>query len=334
MSNDELRHGIEAATPAAPARRCRGHRGCRALSGLARRRLSHRRGPRRPRWTATAEHDAADPGSDMSLRVVQWSTGNVGRHAIAGIDARPELVLDGVWVSSAQKAGRDAGELAGLGRRSGVAATTDADALIARKPDCIVYTAMADNRLPEAIEDLKRFLAAGINVVSSCPVFLQYPKGTVPPELIEPIEAGGAVRRCVAVRERRGPGLRERLAAARAHLGVRTHRRGAVPGAVGLRDVRQRDGAVRRHGLRRLAGRDADAAAAGRAVACVGLGGPSARGGPGRRAGRGARDRGAPARARDVRDRRRHDPRKAPRRRCASRCSGCTPADRSACSST
>jgi 2,4-diaminopentanoate dehydrogenase len=124
----------------------------------------------------------------MTLRVVQWSTGNVGRHAIAGIDARPELVLDGVWVSSAAKDGRDAGELAGLGRTLGVAATTDADALLASKPDCVVYTAMADNRLPEAIEDLKRFLAAGINVVSSCPVFLQYPKGTVPPELIEPIE--------------------------------------------------------------------------------------------------------------------------------------------------
>jgi 2,4-diaminopentanoate dehydrogenase len=124
----------------------------------------------------------------MTLRVVQWSTGNVGRHAIAGIDARPELVLDGVWVSSAAKDGRDAGELAGLGRTLGVTATTDADALLASKPDCVVYTAMADNRLPDAIEDLKRFLAAGINVVSSCPVFLQYPKGTVPPELIEPIE--------------------------------------------------------------------------------------------------------------------------------------------------
>src|SRR3954465_5002966 len=124
----------------------------------------------------------------MTLKVVQWSTGNVGRHAIAGIDARPELELTGVWVSSPEKDGQDAGKLAGLDRDLGVAATTDADALLASKPDCVVYTAMADNRLPDAIEDLKRFLAAGINVVSSCPVFLQYPKGTVPPELIDPIE--------------------------------------------------------------------------------------------------------------------------------------------------
>ncbi|MDT4923720.1 MAG: hypothetical protein QOG01_1433 [Pseudonocardiales bacterium] len=132
----------------------------------------------------------------MTLRVVQWSTGNVGRHSIAGIDARPELELSGVWVSSASKDGQDAGKLAGLDRDLGVAATTDAEALIASKPDCIVYTAMADNRLPEAIADLTKFLAAGINVVSSCPVFLQYPQGTVPPEFIAPIqqagEAGGA----------------------------------------------------------------------------------------------------------------------------------------------
>ncbi len=128
----------------------------------------------------------------MSIRVVQWSTGNVGRHALAGIDARPELELVGVWVSSAAKAGQDAGRLAGLGRDLGVTATTDADALLAMKPDCIVHTAMADNRLPEALADLERFLRAGINVVSSGPVFLQYPDGVVPPEISEPLREAAA----------------------------------------------------------------------------------------------------------------------------------------------
>jgi len=46
------------------------------------------------------------------LRVVAWSTGTVGRHAIAGIDARPDLELVGVWVSNPDKDGRDAGRLA------------------------------------------------------------------------------------------------------------------------------------------------------------------------------------------------------------------------------
>src|SRR5271157_1205690 len=112
----------------------------------------------------------------MGYRIVQWATGNVGRHTLAGIDAHPELELVGLFVSNPDKVGRDAGELSGLGRTIGVAATSDVDALLASKPDCIVHTAMADDRLGEAIADLERFLTAGINVVSSGPVFLQYPE--------------------------------------------------------------------------------------------------------------------------------------------------------------
>lgn len=132
----------------------------------------------------------------MTLRVAQWSTGNVGRHAIAGIDARPDLELVGVWVSSQAKAGKDAGELAGLGRTLGVTATAEAEEIFALKPDCVVYTAMADDRIMEAVEDLKRILRAGIDVVSSSPVFLQFPDGVVPDEVSAPVRAaaeeGGA----------------------------------------------------------------------------------------------------------------------------------------------
>jgi len=126
------------------------------------------------------------------MRVVQWSTGNVGRHAIAGIAARPDLELTGVWVSTSDKVGRDAGELAGLDRPLGIVATGDADALLATAPDCVVYTAMADDRLPEAVADLTRFLRAGVNVVASGPVFLQYPYGVAPDELVAPIHAAAA----------------------------------------------------------------------------------------------------------------------------------------------
>lgn len=123
----------------------------------------------------------------MKYRVVQWSTGNVGRRTLRSIIARPELELVGVWVSSPAKAGKDAGELAGLDREIGVTATQDAEALLALKPDCIIHTAMADDRLMEAVEDLKTFLRAGINVISSSPVFLQFPYGTLPDEAIAPI---------------------------------------------------------------------------------------------------------------------------------------------------
>ena len=122
-----------------------------------------------------------------TYRVVAWSTGNVGRHAIAGIDARPDLELVGLWVSNPDKVGKDAGELAGLGRTLGVAATDDVEALLALDPDVVVHTAMADHRLMEAIDDMARILRAGVNVVSSGPVFLQYPYGVVDDAMIAPV---------------------------------------------------------------------------------------------------------------------------------------------------
>ncbi len=127
-----------------------------------------------------------------TYRVVAWSTGNVGRHAIAGIDARPDLELVGLWVSNPDKVGKDAGRLAGLGRDLGVVATEDVDALLALEPDVVVHTAMADNRLMEALEDIQRILRAGINVVSSGPVFLQYPFGVVDDSMIEPVQTAAA----------------------------------------------------------------------------------------------------------------------------------------------
>ena len=131
-----------------------------------------------------------------TYRVVAWSTGNVGRHALAGIDARPDLELVGLWVSNPDKVGKDAGELAGLGRSLGVAATDDVEALLALRPDVVVHTAMADHRLMEALEDMQRILRAGVNVVSSGPVFLQYPYGVVDDSMITPVHeaavAGGA----------------------------------------------------------------------------------------------------------------------------------------------
>ncbi|HEY2213577.1 MAG TPA: hypothetical protein VGH31_00880, partial [Acidimicrobiales bacterium] len=129
----------------------------------------------------------------MSYRIVQWSTGNVGRHSLAGIDAHPDLELVGLFVSNPDKVGRDAGELAGLGKQMGVVGTSDIDALLALKPDCIVHTAMADDRMFDALADLQRFLTAGINVVSSSPVFLQFPADDDPlatPLIAAATEAG------------------------------------------------------------------------------------------------------------------------------------------------
>jgi hypothetical protein len=112
--------------------------------------------------------------STNPIRVVVWSTGGVGSIAIDAIRRRPDLELIGVWVHSPAKVGRDAGELAG-GTAIGVSATSDADALIAMQPDCVVYAASGPQRDAGAVPDYLRLLETGINVVSTTSTSLVYP---------------------------------------------------------------------------------------------------------------------------------------------------------------
>src|SRR5690242_3783341 len=86
----------------------------------------------------------ASIGGHMSLRVIQFSTGNVGRHALRSIIHHRELELVGVHASSPDKVGRDAAELCGLAEPTGVIATDDLDALVALRADCVVYTSQAE----------------------------------------------------------------------------------------------------------------------------------------------------------------------------------------------
>jgi len=123
----------------------------------------------------------------MGYRVIQWSTGNVGRYALRGIIGHPDLDLAGVWVSSDAKSGRDAGELCGLGP-TGVIATNDAEALLSSDADCVCYTATADLRPFEALKDLEMILGSGKNVVSSSLVQTVYPPAAMA-EFVEPLAA-------------------------------------------------------------------------------------------------------------------------------------------------
>jgi hypothetical protein len=124
----------------------------------------------------------------MAIRVAQIGTGNVGGHALTELINNPQFELTGVWVSSQAKAGKDAAELVGLEDSTGITATNDLNEVLAGEPECAVYTAMADNRIPDALEDYRRILAAGVNVVGSGPVFLQYPWQVLPEDLISPLE--------------------------------------------------------------------------------------------------------------------------------------------------
>jgi hypothetical protein len=120
----------------------------------------------------------------MAIRVAHVGTGNVGRLALIELVTNPQFELTGLCVSSPQKVGKDAGTLAGVGVDTGVAAVGDLDAVLATGPECVVYCAMGDTRLPEAMGDCMRILAAGINVVGSAPGLLQYPWGVMPEKYI------------------------------------------------------------------------------------------------------------------------------------------------------
>jgi 4-hydroxy-tetrahydrodipicolinate reductase len=115
----------------------------------------------------------------MPYRVIQWSTGNVGTLALRCSLGHPELELVGLRVHGAAKAGKDAGELCGR-PPVGVRATTDIDGILALDADCVSYTATADLRPFEAIDDICRILASGKNVVSSSVVPLVHPKSFLP----------------------------------------------------------------------------------------------------------------------------------------------------------
>ncbi|WP_109530544.1 MULTISPECIES: NAD(P)H-dependent amine dehydrogenase family protein [Nocardia] len=128
----------------------------------------------------------------MSVRVAHVGTGNVGRLALAGILTHPELELTGVCVSTEHKVGKDAAELAGLDTDTGIVAVGDLDEVLATRPDCVVYCAMGDTRLHEAIDDCRRILAAGVDVVGSAPGLLQYPWGVLPKKYLAGIEEAAA----------------------------------------------------------------------------------------------------------------------------------------------
>jgi hypothetical protein len=94
-------------------------------------------------------------------RVVQWTTGNVGKSSVEALAKNPNYELVGCYAWSKDKAGQDVGELVGIDPL-GVAATNDVDALLALKPDVVVYNPMWID-----VDELTCILAAGVNVVSS-----------------------------------------------------------------------------------------------------------------------------------------------------------------------
>lgn len=94
-------------------------------------------------------------------RVIQWATGNIGTKALRGVIEHPRMELAGLWVSSPDKVGKDAGELCGL-PETGIKATNSAEDLIATDADCVLYMRQGTD-----FDELCALLASGKNVVTT-----------------------------------------------------------------------------------------------------------------------------------------------------------------------
>jgi 2,4-diaminopentanoate dehydrogenase len=119
-------------------------------------------------------------------RVVQWTTGNVGKSSVAAVARNPTLELIGCYAWSPDKVGRDVGVLAGIDPL-GVAATNDVDALLALKPDVVVYNPMWID-----VDELVRILEAGVNVVASASFITGHNLGDDREKLEDACRRGGS----------------------------------------------------------------------------------------------------------------------------------------------
>lgn len=119
-------------------------------------------------------------------RVIQWTTGNVGKSSVEALTAHPDLELVGCYAWSPDKVGRDVGELCGIAP-VGVTATNDVAALLAQKPDCVVYNPMWID-----VDEVVRILEAGVNVVTTASFITGHNLGRDRERIVEACRIGGS----------------------------------------------------------------------------------------------------------------------------------------------
>jgi hypothetical protein len=118
--------------------------------------------------------------------VVQWTTGNVGQRSVRAIVSNPELELVGCFAWGAEKVGRDVGELCGIAP-VGVLATDDVDALLALRPDCVVY----NPKWPD-VSEMIRILESGVNIAATAGFITGHALGDDRQRIQDACERGGS----------------------------------------------------------------------------------------------------------------------------------------------
>ena len=80
----------------------------------------------------------------MTYRVVQWSVGGVGQASLRALLASSDFEVVGVYTHGESRVGHDAGDLVGLGTKTGIRGTSDVDHLLDLHPDCVVFTSTGE----------------------------------------------------------------------------------------------------------------------------------------------------------------------------------------------
>lgn len=98
-------------------------------------------------------------------RVVQWATGGMGRNILRAFIDHPAMELVGVYVYGADKAGKDAGEIA---RRpaTGIIATSDREQILALDADVVVHAGRIAPPYGAHDADIIPLLESGKHVIS------------------------------------------------------------------------------------------------------------------------------------------------------------------------
>jgi hypothetical protein len=98
--------------------------------------------------------------NNKPLRVIQWATGTVGKLNIITCQENPAFELVGCYVYSADKAGQDAGVIAGIDP-VGIETTNNIDDILKLDADVVIYAPLYDD-----VDEICRILESGKNLVT------------------------------------------------------------------------------------------------------------------------------------------------------------------------
>ncbi|HUV06078.1 MAG TPA: dihydrodipicolinate reductase, partial [Spirochaetia bacterium] len=106
-------------------------------------------------------------------RAVQYGCGPIGCRVVQYALERSNIELVGAVDIAPDKAGKDLGEIAKVGRKLGITVSSDAGrTLSALKPDIVFHT--TGSKFDRVFDQLRGIVEAGCNIVSTCEE-LSYP---------------------------------------------------------------------------------------------------------------------------------------------------------------